>query len=830
MSYKSKLKILLSCIQASAILSMTALQLPVISHAAEEMKDSGIDYTELAETISNPGAGYTSTVWAVCKPGNTPVYSPTADLVLFFIDIGNFSSGSNGTTDENGNYTPGTDYDLDDAFFESWEQTLRNCYDNGCMVALRFRYDANGRDNPEPDSFEQVLHHIEQIRDSGLLEKYSDIIAYVESGFVGKWGEQHGGKYTSVQYKAQVLEALLQAVPTPIPVTVRTPDIFAEWAGITRSQLADTDLINSLTESAYTTEIQKNKNRIGLYDDGYMGSDSDLGTYANRQIETDWLHQQTFTSYFGGEFSGNLDFAKKYDTYLPENALPEMYKTHLSYINSNIFQLYKDYTFTEDLASRINTENSLNIDNSAYYGQNVHQFIRDHLGYRFVLRDSDLTAETTQDGTAEIDFQIENTGFSGVIPDVQSYVILEQNGMYIIAESDTDCHTWESGTTNLEHLTIDLPDQIQTGDWNVYLKLTMGTDAEIHIMNQRSIRFANADTWNGSLGANYLGTISVKESETPGTDPTFRVNQLPGNDPAVFYFVGNSVTVDGMYSSPYEWQDALFAGSNEDGTEINTCADENYLYIMSNTKKGNAVAPVYNLQFNYGEENERYWIYYQSNGFVYFNHEDYAGCQCKWSDDMVEFRIPLATFGASGATELNLKNLRIFMQDSGNEWKLMSDVTVPEHTVLPDFSILTAYQNISLNPGETYSYTVIPDLAEDTTTYQWQKDHKTIQNATAPTLTLENITEKDAGSYSVTVTSKSGISKTVIAFDLHVTGQALVKGDANADGTCDILDLITLQKWLLCQGGLPAWKNADLDNDNKITIYDFVLVKQLLTT
>ena len=76
-----------------------------------------------------------------------------------------------------------------------------------------------------------------------------------------------------------------------------------------------------------------------------MGSDSDLGTYSNRAAQTAWMEKQMEHTYYGGEFSGNLDWAKKYDTYLPENAIPEMYRTHLSYINSNIYQLYKDYTF-----------------------------------------------------------------------------------------------------------------------------------------------------------------------------------------------------------------------------------------------------------------------------------------------------------------------------------------------------------------------------------------------------------------------------------------------------------------------------------------------------
>lgn len=69
------------------------------------LKDSGISYIETTETINNPGAGYTSCVWAACKPGSTPVYSPTGSLILFLIDIGAFSGGVNGVTSEDGTYT-----------------------------------------------------------------------------------------------------------------------------------------------------------------------------------------------------------------------------------------------------------------------------------------------------------------------------------------------------------------------------------------------------------------------------------------------------------------------------------------------------------------------------------------------------------------------------------------------------------------------------------------------------------------------------------------------------------------------------------------------------
>ncbi|MDE5854730.1 MAG: DUF4832 domain-containing protein [Ruminococcus sp.] len=800
----NKIKAVLSLVQASALLSM--MPFPV-SATDSAMKDSGINYTETVGTINNPGAGYTSTVWAVCKPENTPVYNPSTNLVLFFIDIGGFSCGANGTTDDSGNYTEGTDYDLDNAFFSSWDKTLQNCRDNGCMVALRFRYDANGRDNPEPASFEQVLHHIEQIKNSGLLEKYSDIIAYVESGFVGKWGEQHGGKYTSVQYKARLLEAMLQTVPAPIPVTVRTPDIFAEWAGIKRADLADTELINNLTESEYTSDIQANKNRIGLYDDGYMGSNSDLGTYANRDVETDWLHNQTFTSYFGGEFSGNLSFAQQYDTYLPENSIPEMYKTHLSYINSNIFQLYKDYTFSENY-------DTVDADNSAYYGQTVYQFIRDHLGYRFVLRKSELTSQTIQGGEAEVNFEIENTGFSGVIPDVQSYVILEKDGIYTLAESDINCHNWNSCTVSSETLNIKLPNNLPAGEWNVYLKLSMGTDADIKNMNSRSIRFANEDIWNGSLGANYMGSVYVTESAEKGIDNSG------------FYSVGSNITVDGVISSPYEWSDITPSENGDSGLKIYTYADDKYLYIMSNTPKGEASAPVYNLQLNNDMNGERYWIYFASNGFVYFNHGDYNGSQCKWSDNMVEFRLPLETIGFE--KEIALKNLRIFMQDSGNDWKLMSDITIPECNINADFSILSAFADICINEGESYEYTVIPNLLGSNVKYEWSFNGKVIPNADSETLALKNITTENDGEYTVKITSESGIEKTFKAFSLSVSSKSSMAGDANGDGLCNISDAVMLQKWLLGAGKLTFWENVDLCKDDVIDVFDLIMLRHMI--
>ncbi len=803
---------------SAAALSTSFAAIP--SYADEPfLKDSGIDYTETVETISNPAAGYSSTIWPTCRPGNTPVYNPTAGLVLFFIDIGEFSSGVNGTYHDDGTYTEGVDYDLDDAFFQAWDETFSNCRKNGCMIAMRFRYDDLGKDNPEPATFEQVLHHIEQIKNSGLLEKYSDIIAFVEAGIVGKWGEMHGGKYVTVDYKARVLEAMLQAVPAPIPVTVRTPDIFAEWAGIERKELNNFELIDSITESEYSTTIQENKDRVGLFNDGYMGSINDLGTFSNREIETDWINHQTLTSYYGGEFSGNHEFAQSFDTYLPENAIPEMYKTHLSYINSNIFTFYKDFTFSEEYTVD-------GVDNSAYYGQNVFKFIRDHIGYRFVIRKSELTPVVEQGGDVTVDFKIENTGFANVIPDVQSYVILEKDGIFTYAEADTDCSQWLSCSIADNTLNIKLPDNIPAGNWNIMLKLSMGTPLSITNMTGRTIRFANEDVWDSTLGANYLGTVTVTEAAEKGTDNSLKAAENGDDSPVQFYSLSGKTVIDGVNSSPDEWTEDMLAASNDTGVKLYAKADDKYFYVMSNVKQ-NAAAPVYNLQLR--SNDEFYWMYYVSNGFIYFNHDSYDGSLCKWSDDMVEFRIPFEIMGLKSGAEIT--DLRISMQDSGNEWVVMSDVKAKNFVIPSDFNVISSLTELCLNEGESYEYNLLTELVGDTK-YEWSRNGEKLPQFNSDKLSFDKVSSNDAGEYSVKITSETGIEKTVSVLDLTIVDSAAeyTAGDANCDKKVTMADAAAVfqsignnDKYALSETGA---KNADIDGSKGITASDAIVIQK----
>lgn len=636
------------------------------SEGDEKLVDSGIDYTETTDTLDQPGVGYTQTIWITCRPGDTPVRVPTGNIVLMFINIGAFSSGSNGTKNDDGTYTPGTDYDLDETFFSSLRQTFENGRKNGCMMAVRFRYDELGNDDPEPASFEKVLDHVRQIKKSRIFDDYEDILAFVESGFAGKWGEQHGGKYTSVEYKAQLLDAMLDCVPKSVPVTVRTADIFAKWAGIERKELG-----------SYYSEEGSDAARVGMFNDGYMGSDSDLGTFADRKNETDWMSHQMLNAYYGGEFSGNIDFAKQFDNYLPENAIPEMYKTHLSYINGNIFSLYKDYEFGEKYDPKL-------CDNSAYYGQTVFKFIRDHLGYRFVLRESRLSSEVKRGEVLKLRFRAENTGFSNPHISFSSELLLEHDGDYYKVPVNLDPSKWYTGETDDICLDIKLPDTFESGKWNVYLRMNTGNRCEEEA-SLRTVTFANRNVKNEVLGANYLGSFNVSDDEAPVQE---RDLYAVGSDGEKTYSDGIKYSsrgvhlTDGILSDKYEWTDDMCIFTDSDGHKVWLDSDEKNLYIRTDLVAGDAEKPVYNLQIRNHADGKNYWIYWESTGGIYFNGDDRSGSAYA-SKDCTEFKIPLGEMmNLNRGSELD--SVRVFIQDASVAGWRTVNVIQSEKCTVPD--------------------------------------------------------------------------------------------------------------------------------------------------
>ena len=698
------------------------------------------DFKESSETLNNPGVGYTTTCPFYCKPGNCPIKSVKGNLILFFIDIGGFSSGVNGNTDDSGNYTEGIDYDLDDNFFKSLDANFENAKKNGGTIAVRFRYDSNGKANPEPKSFDKILTHINQIKESGVLEKYKDILMFIESGFVGVYGEQHSGKYVTVDYKSKLLEAVINMAPEKIPVTVRTPDTIAKWLGIERNEL-----------NKYFSKKGTKESRVGLYNDGYMGSLDDLGTFSNREIETSFMKNQMLYTYYGGEFSGDVEFAKNFDTYKPVNALPEMYKTHLSYINGNIFELYKEYRYTQQFKVE-------GVDNTGYYGQTVFKFIRDHLGYRFVLRESNITTLTSQGGIIEIQLKIENTGFANPLKEMNTEIILEKDGDYMKTEIDADPTEWYSCNTTSLYIKLKIPGEIEIGTWNIYLKLSIGKyTLENYYM--RSVKFANKDLWHGSLGANFLGSFDVLSytEKSVLTDYNFyqiNTNKEISKSDGTLYTINKMIFVDGDNSN-FEW-DESFLVIESDKKKLYITNDNNFLYVMSDMNYV-ATSPVINIKFKVKNINKEIWFYRKQDGEIYYNGGSYENWLYNFNDNICEFKIPLKDLNLYAGAILEF--VSIFIQDSSNDWKNVADIKSDEYIIKDHFYIFTAFREVSLKQNEKFIIRV--DTSLDEAEYQWYLNNNEIMGADKQEYEISKASEKDVGIYSVKIWNKTGIEKIV---------------------------------------------------------------------
>jgi len=445
-----------------------------------------IDYTESLESLRNPERGFYNPIGYNLKVDNNQPLNPSSNLVHLRLGIGAFSSKNNGKED----------LELSEDALNALLQTIKNSKDNNGSIILRLAYDNfNGESNKEP-SFNMILKHIEQI--GSILLEYPEVITNIELGFFGPWGEMHSSKICTNENVSAALSKLLEVTEGKIKVSVRTPGYYAYFREISRG-LLDTDFPEKGT-SAY---------QVGIYNDGYLGSETDLGTFANRNIEVKWLSNQAKHTFYGGELVANFATGTPLNTieYLSEEA----FLTHTTYLNpywnNQVIEGFKNTPYLgEDLI---------------YKNESAYKYIENHLGYRFVLRSSYLTEQEIKRGTFSLKVEIENVGFANLIREKQVSIILKNKDNIYELHTDLDATTWDSKTITEESLDLTLPDMVEAGTYEVYLRISEYGNI-IDDYNYHCIQFANSNIYNEELGANYLGMTTIKEK-----NPTTTVTSTP---------------------------------------------------------------------------------------------------------------------------------------------------------------------------------------------------------------------------------------------------------------------------------------------------------------
>ena len=437
-----------------------------------------INYTESLKELNNPERGFYEPIGINMQENNNKVLNPKNNLVHLRVGIGAFSGKVNGKSD----------IKFTDDMLSALDQTLKNIKANGGSVIIRFAYDNfNGTKDLEP-SLDILLTHIKQLKT--LFNNNKDVIAYVELGFFGPWGEMHSSQICNKENVSKAITTMLDSVPKNIKIGVRTPAYYASWANVSLDKLNE-DIPKSNSD-AY---------RVGLYNDGYLGSESDLGTFKNREVEIGWLNNQATHTLYGGEVVAN------YASGTPLNTIDYISKegfiTHTTYLNlrwnNNVIDSWKNTNY--------------NGEDSLYKGQTAFLYINNHLGYRFVLKSSKITKQISIGEHLKGIFDIENVGFGNLVNEKKTTIILASKDKTYEISTNIDPRLWNSKEITQIPYDISLPENIAKGEYKVYLRISQSGNY-LNDNNYNCIEFANANIWDEKLGANYIGSINIEEKSS----------------------------------------------------------------------------------------------------------------------------------------------------------------------------------------------------------------------------------------------------------------------------------------------------------------------------
>lgn len=455
-----------------------------------------IDYEETLETFNNPERGFYDFFYYNFKAEdntNINANSLKKNLIHLRLGIGNFSKAVNGKQD----------LALSQNMLDTFDTMLKTIKANGGTAIIRFAYDNfAGTKDLEP-SLDMILEHIAQLKP--VLEENQDAISYIELGFFGPWGEMHSSKICNAENVSKAIDCMLASAPEKIKIGVRHPGYYATWAQVER---------NKLNENI--TQEGSKSYRVGLFNDGYLGSESDLGTFKNREIEIQWLEKQALHTLYGGEVVKN--FAQGDPLNTANYMAKEAFRTHTTYLNSGwnteVINSWKEEIYEGE--------------DELYKGQSGYLYITNHLGYRFVLRNSNLDQEVPQNKKMNLCLEVENVGFANLVNKKVVTIVLEKEDTKYEIQTNLDATKWNSQEVTKLNFAIELPEEIELGEWNAYLRISQYGDLKTD-NHYLCIRFANNNIWNEEIKANYIGTFTITEAQIQDNEKDNQ-NNIPNND------------------------------------------------------------------------------------------------------------------------------------------------------------------------------------------------------------------------------------------------------------------------------------------------------------
>jgi Domain of unknown function (DUF4832)/Domain of unknown function (DUF4874) len=370
------------------------------------------------------------------------------------------------------------------ALLDRLNQQLQLLRPAGIKIILRFSYNFPTVDTDKaPDAkLDLALKHIQQLKP--ILQNNADVIAVLQAGFIGAWGEWHSSANQLDQPvpKAKILAGLLAALPSSRIVQIRYPaDIQANYPRPLTVQAA-------FRGSSWS--------RVGLHNDCFLADPTDAGTYRpNLQPLRKYLGEIAPFTAVGGETCGIRPAEDRGDC---SNAEADLAQFHWSYLNVKGHQPTLDRWKQSGCYARISRR----------------------LGYRIQLIRSDFPANIKSGGKLSGNFVVKNVGYASPFNPRGLELILrhQKTGQkyrlpILKALSKTqDPRFWFPQTGEISvKVTGEISKSIPVGMYEMLLNLP-DPMPKLAGRPQYSIRLANEQTWEAQTGFNQLKrTIQVKK-------------------------------------------------------------------------------------------------------------------------------------------------------------------------------------------------------------------------------------------------------------------------------------------------------------------------------
>ena len=393
---------------------------------------------------------------------------------------------------------------LSAVFLNQLNQDFETARRAGIKLIIRFSYNWLGGG---PDATQsRILAHLTQLEP--ILQTHYDVIAFMEAGFIGDWGEWHSSSHEHVDAWTLDVMPSARVILSKILAVLPPERMVAMRYSKHKQQIFNQDAPLTLPEAFNGS----GRSRTGFHNDAFRRDINDGGTYGPQPIESiervkDWVSRETRYVIQGGELpSIPSDDPTRHDC---PGTLADLRRMHWSVMNRDVKgAALKHYQTWED--------------------QGCMAEIERQLGYRLQLTRSIVPRQVAQGEWLTLQLELVNQGWANPYNPRRVEIILRDRQTlkeYFLPLSEDPRH-WRPGETQVIQVRGRIPADIVPGDYDAFLNLPDPLP-QLRQRPEYSIRLANQNTWEAKTGYNNLqaqiriGTASA--SQTAAEDNTFQL-------------------------------------------------------------------------------------------------------------------------------------------------------------------------------------------------------------------------------------------------------------------------------------------------------------------